>query len=377
MSSNEVDPEDSTNTPAGNFPVDRAGTAGPSVSTPMEQPKSLKIDALAAVGVRAGWRRQLAEAIRDPQELLARLSLPAESLAVPAAAAVQGFPTLVPHSFLARMEAGNRNDPLLLQVLPVAAEAQQVSGFTTDPVGDSSARAAAGMLHKYHGRALLITTGTCAVHCRYCFRREYPYHEEPRRMTDWEPALQQIRQDESITEVILSGGDPLILSDDRLRALCSRIDSIHHVERLRIHTRLPVVLPARVTDELLALLTGLRCQPIVVIHANHGNEIATDCETALRTIVRAGIPVLNQAVLLKNVNDSVEALESLCHRLINIGVMPYYLHQLDRVQGAAHFEVSDARARELVNGIRSRLPGYAVPQLVREIPGESSKTPLL
>ncbi|MEO2013007.1 MAG: EF-P beta-lysylation protein EpmB [Fuerstiella sp.] len=335
------------------------------------------MQAASGKGIRPAWQRQLAEAIRDPQELLARLQLPSESPAVPAAAAVQGFPTLVPHSFLARMEPGNRNDPLLLQVLPVAAEADQVFGFTADPVGDSSARAAAGMLHKYHGRALLITTGTCAVHCRYCFRREYPYHEEPRRMTDWEPALQQIRQDESITEVILSGGDPLILNDDRLRTLCSRIDSIDHVERLRIHTRLPVVLPARVTDKLLTLLTGLRSQPVVVIHANHGNEIAADCESALRTIVRAGIPVLNQAVLLKNVNDSVEALESLCRRLINIGVMPYYLHQLDRVQGAAHFEVSDSQARELVNGIRRRLPGYAVPQLVREIPGESSKTPLL
>ena len=196
-------------------------------------------------------------------------------------------------------------------------------------------------------------------------------------MTDWEPALQQIRQDESITEVILSGGDPLILSDDRLRTLCSRIDSIDHVQRLRIHTRLPVVLPARVTDELLTLLTDLRSQPIVVIHANHGNEIAADCETALRTIVRDGIPVLNQAVLLRNVNDSAEALESLSRRLVNVGVMPYYLHQLDRVHGAAHFEVPDARARELMSEIRSRLPGYAMPQLVREIPGESSKMPLL
>ena len=379
MSSNEVDREDSTNTPVWSLPVDGPDATGAYLSTPVGQSKSPKTTTMGAVDgkrLRTAWQRQLAEAIRDPQELLARLQLPAEPLAVPATAAVQGFPTLVPHSFLARMEPGNRNDPLLRQVLPVAAEAEQVFGFTADPVADSSARAAAGMLHKYHGRALLITTGTCAVHCRYCFRREYPYHEEPRRMTDWEPALQQICQDESITEVILSGGDPLILSDDRLRILCSRIDSIDHVERLRIHTRLPIVLPARVTDELLALLTSLRSQAIVVVHANHGNEIATDCETALRTIVRAGIPVLNQAVLLKNVNDSVEALETLCRRLINTGVMPYYLHQLDRVQGAAHFEVTDKVALELMMGIRNRLPGYAVPQLVREIPGEASKSPV-
>ncbi|MCP4506301.1 MAG: KamA family radical SAM protein, partial [Fuerstiella sp.] len=191
-----------------------------------------------------------------------------------------------------------------------------------------------------------------------------------------EPAVQNIREDESITEIILSGGDPLILSDERLRTLCSRIDDVDHVQRLRIHTRLPIVLPARVTAELLALLKGLRSQPIVVVHANHGNEIAADCETALRTVVREGIPVLNQAVLLRHVNDSAEALELLCRRLIGVGVMPYYLHQLDRVQGAAHFEVTDTRARELMNEIRNRLPGYAVPQLVRETPGESSKTPL-
>ena len=380
MSSNEIDPEDSTTTPVENSPVNRAGNDELPVSTAMEQsisPKTTTMGAFGDKGDRTTWQRQLAEAIRDPGELLSRLQLPVERLTVPAAAAVQGFPTLVPQSFLARMETGNRDDPLLLQVLPVAAEAEQVRGFTADPVGDSSARAAAGMLHKYHGRALLITTGTCAVHCRYCFRREYPYHEEPRRMTDWEPALRQIGQNESITEVILSGGDPLILSDDRLRTLCGRIDSIDHVERLRIHTRLPIVLPARVTDELLALLQGLRSQPIVVVHANHANEIATDCEMALRAIVRAGIPVLNQTVLLKNVNDSVEALELLSRRLINTGVMPYYVHQLDRVQGAAHFEVTDKVARELMIGIRRRLPGYAVPQLVREIPGESSKTPVL
>jgi L-lysine 2,3-aminomutase len=335
------------------------------------------MDAAGPTPTHASWQRQLAEAVRDPQELLAGLQLPEEPLAVTGTAATLGFPTLVPHSFLARMEPGNRADPLLLQVLPAAAEAEHAVGFTSDPVADSSARAAPGLLHKYHGRALLITTGTCAVHCRYCFRREYPYHEEPRRMTDWAPALQQIGDDKTITEVILSGGDPLILNDDRLQTLCRRIDKINHVERLRIHTRLPIVLPARVTSELLAMLKSLRSQPVVVVHANHANEIAADCETALRTVVREGIPVLNQAVLLRNVNDSAEALESLCRRLINVGVMPYYLHQLDKVHGAAHFEVTDARARALITEIRSRLPGYAVPQLVREIPGESGKTPLL
>ncbi|MDG2126747.1 MAG: EF-P beta-lysylation protein EpmB [Fuerstiella sp.] len=349
-------------------------------SPPAGQPKPQKtttMDAAAPTHSHASWQRQLAEAIRDSRELLAGLQLPEEPLPAAEAAATQGFPTLVPHSFLARMEPGNRDDPLLLQVLPTGRESARAVGFTTDPVEDTAARATAGMLHKYHGRALLITTGTCAVHCRYCFRREYPYQDEPRRMSDWEPALQRIREDSSITEIILSGGDPLILSDDRLQTLCHRLDEIEHVERLRIHTRLPIVLPARVTDELLLLLSNLRSQPVVVVHANHGHEIAADCETALRVMVRAGIPVLNQAVLLRKINDSAEALELLCRRLINVGVIPYYLHQLDRVQGAAHFEVSDAEAGKLLTVIRSRLPGYAVPQLVREIPGESNKTPLL
>ena len=366
--------------PGATFPADRTDPAQQLQLAPAGRSKLPEMTSMDTSGHATGadsWQRQLAEAVRDRHELLARLRLPDEPLGAAKPAATPGFPTLVPQSFLERMEPGNRADPLLLQVLPAAAEAEDAVGFTSDPVGDASARAAPGLLHKYHGRALLITTGTCAVHCRYCFRREYPYHEEPRRMTDWAPALKQIGDDKTITEVILSGGDPLILSDDRLRTLCRRIDEIEHVERLRIHTRLPIVLPARITNELLMLLKNLRSQPVVVVHANHGNEIAADCETALRAVVREGIPVLNQAVLLRDVNDSAVALESLCRRLVNVGVMPYYLHQLDKVHGAAHFEVDDARARVLMAEIRSRLPGYAVPQLVREIRGESGKTPLL
>ncbi|MDG1897158.1 MAG: EF-P beta-lysylation protein EpmB [Fuerstiella sp.] len=380
MSSNEVEREDSTNMQGATFPADRTDPAQQLKLVPAgrsKPPEMTTMDTGGQATTAASWQRQLAEAIRDRHELLAKLRLPDEPLDAAEVAATQGFPTLVPLSFLARMEPENRDDPLLLQVLPVAAEAERTFGFTSDPVGDSSARAAPGMLHKYHGRALLITSGTCAVHCRYCFRREYPYSEEPRRLSDWDPALQQISADRSITEVILSGGDPLILNDDRLRTLCRRIDDIDHVERLRIHTRLPIVLPARVTDELLNVLKDLRIQTVVVVHANHGNEIAADCETALQTIVRKGIPVLNQAVLLRNVNDSADALELLCRRLVNIGVMPYYLHQLDRVHGAAHFEVTDTMARELINEIRTRLPGYAVPQLVRELPGGPGKMPLL
>lgn len=318
------------------------------------------------------WQAEFATAIRSSTELLAAVGLP--EVGNPHAA--DDFPVLVPRNFVSRMEYGNPNDPLLLQVLGQAAEDLAVEGFLSDPVGDGAARKTPGLLQKYFGRVLLITTGTCAVHCRYCFRREYPYQEDPRTLDELNPALTEISSDTSIREVILSGGDPLVLSDSRLRKVLRLIDDIPHIERIRIHTRVPIVIPSRVTAELLASLTELRAQPIMVVHANHGNEIVADCRDALREFVRSGIPVLNQAVLLKNVNDTVNALEQLCTRLANIGVMPYYLHQLDRVNGAAHFEVDDAHAQALVEQLRRRLPGYAVPQLVREVQGAESKTPL-
>ena len=325
------------------------------------------------------WQRQLAAAIRDPAELLKTLGLPHDTAGlqlVPKVVNQDGFPLLVPLSFVKRMQPGDRNDPLLKQVLPVAEELVPVSDFVADPVDDAAAKVAPGLLQKYYGRALLVTTGACAVHCRYCFRREYPYHDEPRRMTDWQPALQEIAADSSVTEVILSGGDPLMLNDDRLGELVARLDAIPHIDRIRIHSRLPIVLPARVTDELLKLLNGIRSQAIFVVHSNHGNEISTDCRDALQQLVRSGIPTLNQAVLLKGINDSADVLEDLCRRLINIGVMPYYLHQLDRVTGAAHFEVPEAVGVELIEELTMRLPGYAVPKFVKEIAGETSKTPV-
>lgn len=319
------------------------------------------------------WQRQLAAAIRDPNHLRRRLGL-AE---VPAQTSEShGFSTLVPESFLKRMVPGDNWDPLLLQVLPSAAESAAISGFVMDPVGDQHARKAPGLLQKYDGRALLIATGACAVHCRYCFRREYPYQNEPRTVADWQPAIDFLSDDASITEVILSGGDPLMLTDARLDQLCRMIDAIPHVERIRFHTRLPIVLPARVTSRFLDLLASLRSQPLIIVHANHGNEIVNDCAEALQKIVKAGVPVLNQAVLLKDINDDIDALEQLCRRLINIGVMPYYLHQLDRVNGAAHFEVETARGLQLIAELSTRLPGYAVPKFVQEISGQASKTPI-
>lgn len=327
------------------------------------------------LAIPLSWNRALAEAIRDPDVLIDELQLPDE-LREPARRAATLFPLLVPRSYLQRMEKGKSQDPLLLQVLPLHEETSVVAGFTEDAVGDEQARLAPGLLQKYEGRALLISTGACAVHCRYCFRKHYPYGEEPRRLDEWDPALAALAADPTIHEVILSGGDPWMLTDTRLSQLFAKLADIPSVRRIRIHTRMPIVLPDRVTDELLELCTTQRAQAIVVVHSNHPHEIAGDCRDALRRLVRAGLPVLNQAVLLKGINDRIEVLAELCERLINIGVIPYYLHQLDRVAGTAHFEVPEQIGRQLVADLREHLPGYAIPRYVREIPGELSKTPL-
>ncbi len=321
------------------------------------------------------WHQSLALAVRDTDTLVDVLQLPDE-FREPARRAAVLFPLMVPRSYLARMQPGNPGDPLLRQVLPLGVESDDVPGFVRDPVDDSAARQAPGLLQKYAGRALLIATGSCAVHCRYCFRRHYPYGQEPRTLDDWQPALQAIADDRSLSEIILSGGDPLMLTDSRLTALLNALQKIPHLTRLRIHTRLPIVLPNRVTPALIELLATGRLTPIVVVHANHANELTGDCADAVRTLVRSGITVLNQTVLLKGINDSVEALFRLSEALVNLGAIPYYLHQLDRVAGTAHFEVPESTGRDLVDHLRRRLPGYAVPQYVREVAGAPFKTPL-
>jgi EF-P beta-lysylation protein EpmB len=311
--------------------------------------------------------------VTDPRELLALLGLPDEPGSCSAAAL---FGLRVPRGFIARMRPGDRHDPLLLQVLPVARETEAVAGFSADPLGEAAAMATPGLLHKYAGRVLLTLTGACGVHCRYCFRRHYPYAEANPAGRQWEQARDYIAAHADIHEVILSGGDPLSLSDARLAALADELAAIPHVRRLRIHSRLPVVVPERITDELLAWLGGGRLRPVLVIHANHPNEIDTQVAKALRRVVSAGIPLLNQSVLLHGVNDDLESLCALSETLFTAGALPYYLHQLDPVQGAAHFAVGSDQARALLAGLRTRLPGYLVPRLVREEAGAPGKTPL-
>jgi EF-P beta-lysylation protein EpmB len=321
------------------------------------------------------WRQQWREAIREPRELLAALGLEALAEHVSASAAAQ-FPLRVPRAFVARMRHGDAADPLLRQVLPLDEEEQLVPGFALDAVGDAAARAGAGLLHKYEGRALLVTTGSCAVHCRYCFRRHFPYGEESAGADRWQGAVEYLRSDSSITEVLLSGGDPLSLSNARLRELGEALRTVPQLRRLRLHTRLPVVLPDRVDEELCAWLQSLPWALTVVLHANHGNEFDAAVDAACARLRATGASLLNQAVLLRGVNDSVDALAGLSERGFEAGVLPYYLHQLDRVQGAAHFEVPDPEALALHAALAARLPGYLVPRLVREIPGEAGKTPL-
>ena len=321
------------------------------------------------------WQALWRDAVRDPRELLALLGLERLGAQLSDAAAAQ-FPLRVPRGFVARMRPGDPSDPLLRQVLPVLDEDRIVPGFGLDAVGDGAARRGGGVIHKYNGRALLIATGSCAVNCRYCFRRHYPYADDTAAAAGWREAVELIRADASIHEVILSGGDPLSLADHKLTTLTDALRDVPHLRRLRLHSRLPIVLPERIDAGLLAWLRGLPWPVAIVVHANHANEFDPGVDAAMAALRMAGATLLNQAVLLRGVNDSIDALADLCERGHQAGVLPYYLHQLDRVAGAAHFEVADEDALALHGALSARLPGYLVPRLVREIAGEPGKTPL-
>ena len=327
----------------------------------------------ALVPVR--WQKALREAVRDPRELLDLLGLDRLAPRLSDEAMVQ-FPLRVPRGFVARMRRGDPRDPLLRQVLPLDDEMRPMPGFGLDAVGDGAAKTAPGVIQKYRGRALLVATGSCAIHCRYCFRRHFPYAEETAARDGWREAVDLIRQDASIEEVLLSGGDPLSLSNGKLAELTGALADIPHLRRLRIHSRLPIVVPERVDDGLMGWLSTLPWPVTLVVHANHANEFDGTVDAALGRLRAAGVHLLNQAVLLRGVNDSVDALGALSERGFAAGVLPYYLHQLDRVAGVAHFEVDDARARALHAGLAARLSGYLVPRLVREIPGDTGKRPL-
>ncbi len=320
------------------------------------------------------WQESLRTAVREIGELARLLELPPAALRARSLAEAE-FPLLVPRGFVARMRPHDLDDPLLAQVLPSRREAEPAPGFTGDPLGEQRL-AGGGVLAKYAGRVLLIASGACPIHCRYCFRREFPYAEQLAARERWRGALETIERDETVREVILSGGDPLSLGNGRLGELVGALERIGHVETLRIHTRFPVTIPERVDAGLLELLGATRLERVVVIHSNHANELDGTVARALGALKSRTTLLLNQAVLLARVNDDAETLSSLSRRLLECGVMPYYLHLLDPVRGAAHYSVDEAHAIDLLDRMRASLPGYLVPKLVRETPGGLSKSPI-
>lgn len=324
---------------------------------------------------RPDWQRQMAEAISEPAELLRMLDLDADSVAV--VHNLEQFRLKVPLPFVRRMRKGDPDDPLLRQVLPLDIEMTPATGFLADPVGDLDSMTIPGLLHKYVGRALLVATGACAVHCRYCFRRHFPYADANPGRNHWSAALDYLHSHPDIHEIILSGGDPLSLPDSRLLELIKELETIPHLNRLRIHTRLPVVIPDRVSAALLMGLENTRFDTAIVVHINHAQEIDTALSRSLMQLRQSGPLLLNQAVLLRGINNTPEAQIALSERLFACGVLPYYLHLLDRVQGAAHFDLAEADALKLFETMRRQLPGYLLPRLVRETSGQPYKSPVM
>ncbi|ASQ47253.1 EF-P beta-lysylation protein EpmB [Legionella clemsonensis] len=320
------------------------------------------------------WQKILAQGFASVNELLEFLSLP---VTVGSIKAEKTFKTRVPRGFAARMEPGNPKDPLLLQVLAVDEELHEISGFATDPLAEQAAICKQGLLHKYQGRVLLTLTGVCAVNCRYCFRRHFPYQANNPGWEGWESVLNYIQKNPTIHEVILSGGDPLLATNAVLRRLLNQLEQMSQVRTLRIHSRVPVVLPERIDRELLELLSSSRLHKVMVIHSNHARELDNAVRWVCKELRQVDCHLLNQSVLLKGVNDDVETLITLSEQLFDCGVLPYYLHLLDRVKGAAHFDLPLETALALYRQLQKKLPGYLVPRLAREEPGKESKTLLI
>ncbi|MBP7880621.1 EF-P beta-lysylation protein EpmB [Acinetobacter sp. NIPH 1852] len=322
------------------------------------------------------WQSQLSDLITDPLELLNLLELSTEQLLSGAILASEQFKLRVPRAFVGKMNIGDPLDPLLLQVLPHHLELEEHPAFVTDPLGEEAANQMAGVLHKYQSRFLLTLTGACAIHCRYCFRRHFPYQENLPKNDDWIKIKQYIEQNPKINEVILSGGDPLTLSNRKLALWLERVASLPQIKILRIHSRVPIVIPNRIDKELISILKNSRLRIIVVVHSNHAAELDDFTCSKLLQLSLHHITVLNQAVLLKGVNDSAKTLTELSSRLFEARVMPYYLHVLDKVKGAQHFDLRSSEIDHIYSDVLASLPGYLVPKLVREIAGEKNKTPL-
>ena len=338
-----------------------------------EQDSKITIRPVPTTQFSSDWQLEYKTSITNIEQLCRTLGLKVEQLPI-SCQANQQFQLRVPQNYVERMQHANPSDPLLLQVLPTNSEDIHIEGYSKDPVADLQSIKTPGLLQKYNGRALLLVTSRCAIHCRYCFRRHFPYSAQNPRHDSWTQAVQELQRDRSITEIILCGGDPLVLNDTELLKLISKLESIEHIQRLRIHTRLPVVIPNRINDELLNWIENTRLKVVMVLHINHAQEINHHLHDNLQRLKNLNCILLNQSVLLRNVNNNASSLINLSETLFNAGVLPYYLHLLDKVEGAKHFDVSEENARKLMQEITMHLPGYLVPKLVKEIPGEHSKS---
>ena len=325
------------------------------------------------IAISPDWKLELSRSVTTIEELLDSVNLNRAQLGASQQAEAD-FPLRVPRSFVERMQPGDPNDPLLLQALPVSAELDSVQGYSPDPLEETKSNPVAGIVHKYANRLLLVVSPTCAINCRYCFRRHFPYEENRQGKQQWQGALDYIRNHSEINEVIYSGGDPLAANDHFLAWLTEQIADIAHIKRLRIHTRLPVVIPSRIDNAFLSWATATRLKPILVLHINHSNEIDRQLSDSIRRLQDCGIRVLNQTVLLRGINDSAKCLAQLSESLFDCDVMPYYLHLLDPVAGASHFDMDENRAKSIYRELQAILPGFLVPKLVRETPDNPCKT---
>lgn len=346
----------------------------------MKQIVEADLNQQATLLTRPDWRLELQQAFRSPNELLEYVGLDASQFFEDSRAR-ELFPLLVPRPFARLIKPGDANDPLLRQVLPLKQEFDDTPGYTADPLLEQGDNVAVdknqGLLHKYQSRILIILKGGCAVNCRYCFRRHFPYQEIRFSQHELSQTIDYLTRNPQVNEVILSGGDPLMASDKTLTRIIDALSNVTQLKRLRIHSRLPIVIPTRITETLVGILANTRLKTSLVLHANHANEISAELKHRLASLYKAGIHLFNQSVLLKGVNDNVDSLTELSESLFDCDVLPYYLHQLDKVTGAAHFEVSDDTAQQLWLGMNERLPGFLVPKLVREVGGENSKTAIM
>jgi EF-P beta-lysylation protein EpmB len=340
----------------------------------MIQRTAVRIEARNPDNEGATWQSLLASSVTRPETLLQRLGLDSRLLSDGAQTGHAAFPVRVPEPWLARIRYGDPADPLLRQVLPLADEGESHPGFVSDPLREADATTTPGLIRKYHSRALLMVTGQCAINCRYCFRRHFPYEDHRLTPAQRDEVIHALTESPEINEIILSGGDPLAVNDRLLAQWSAALSSVPSLTRLRIHSRLPIVIPQRVDDSLLNWIEQSRLDVVMVVHINHPAEIDDEVRQAMARLRSAGVTLLNQSVILRGVNDHPDTLQSLSEALFTAGILPYYLHAFDPVAGAHHFDVSDDRAREMVRELQSRLPGYLVPRLVRELPDKPGKT---